>query len=146
MYFASTDNSSEITSNGQQSQDVQKETFPSLAEESMWRMIKQTPECILMTYQVPERVTEAVLREDLGKLAGMRGRQPWFSRGQREELVKVHSWIQSQTIPQGIDIQMTLRHAARSCSFLEGCITCESQDSLSDAAEPCGQAPAANSG
>ncbi|XP_004417716.1 PREDICTED: period circadian protein homolog 3-like isoform X2 [Odobenus rosmarus divergens] len=132
MYFASTDNSSEITSNGQQSQDVQKETFPSLAEESMWRMIKQTPECILMTYQVPERVTEAVLREDLGKLAGMRGRQPWFSRGQREELVKVHSWIQSQTIPQGIDIQ--------------GCITCESQDSLSDAAEPCGQAPAANSG
>ncbi|XP_073759502.1 period circadian protein homolog 3 isoform X1 [Callorhinus ursinus] len=132
MYFASTDYSSEITSNGQQSQDVQKETFPSLAEESMWRMIKQTPECILMTYQVPERVTEAVLREDLGKLAGMRGQQPWFSRGQREELVKVHSWIQSQTIPQGIDIQ--------------GRSTCESQDSLGDATEPRGQAPAASSG
>ncbi|XP_064446076.1 period circadian protein homolog 3 isoform X1 [Mirounga angustirostris] len=132
MYFASTDYSSEITSNGQQSQDVQKETFPSLAEESMWRMIKQTPECILMTYQVPERVTEAVLREDLGKLAGMRGRQPRFSRRQREELVKVHSWMQSQTIPQGIDIQ--------------GCVTCESQDSLGDAAEPRGQAAAASSG
>ncbi|XP_047580701.1 period circadian protein homolog 3 isoform X4 [Lutra lutra] len=144
--FAST-GCPETTSNGQQSEDAQEEeTFPGLAEEAMWRMIKQTPEHVLMTYQVPERVTEAVLREDLEKLAGLRGRQPRFSRSQREELAKVHSWIQSQTVPQGIDIQMTLRHAAHSCSFSEGCVTCESQDSLGDTAEPCGQAPAANSG
>lgn len=52
-------------------------------------------------------MTEAVLREDLEKLAGLRGRQPRFSRGQREELAKVHAWIQSQTVPQGIDIQVS---------------------------------------
>lgn len=51
------------------------------------------------------RVTEAVLREDLEKLAGMWRRQPRFSRGQREELAKVHCWIQSQTSTRGIDIQ-----------------------------------------
>ena len=54
--FAPSDDSSEISQNGQQSQDVQKkETFPKLAEESIWRMIKQTPDLILMMYQVPER-------------------------------------------------------------------------------------------
>ncbi|KAM8954997.1 period circadian protein homolog 3 [Lycaon pictus] len=132
IYLASSDYSSEITSNGQQFQDVQgKETFPGLAEESMWRMIKQTPECILMTYQVPERVTEAVLREDLEKLASMQGQQPWFSRGQRQELASVHSWIQSQTVPQGIDIQ--------------DCVTCESKESVRVFAESCGHTPAANS-
>uniref|UniRef100_A0A8C7ALU3 Period circadian regulator 3 n=1 Tax=Neovison vison TaxID=452646 RepID=A0A8C7ALU3_NEOVI len=131
--FASTD-CPETTSNGQQSEDAQEEeTFPGLADEAMWRRRKQTPEHVLMTYQVPERVTEAVLREDLEKLAGLRGRQPRFSRGQREELAKVHAWIQSQTVPQGIDIQVRL-------------CPCESQDPLGDTAEPCGQAPAANSG
>ncbi|XP_077007540.1 period circadian protein homolog 3 isoform X4 [Tamandua tetradactyla] len=54
--FASSDYYSEISQEGQKSQDVQeKEAFPNLAEESIWRVIEQTPECILMTYQVPER-------------------------------------------------------------------------------------------
>uniref|UniRef100_A0ABI8A491 Period circadian-like C-terminal domain-containing protein n=1 Tax=Felis catus TaxID=9685 RepID=A0ABI8A491_FELCA len=108
IYSTSGDYSSEITSEGQQSQDVQKkETFPNFAEESVWRMIKQTPECILMTYQVPERVKETVLKGDLERLVGMRPRQPRFSRAQREELAKVHSWIQSQTVPREIDIQVS---------------------------------------
>ncbi|XP_060139552.1 period circadian protein homolog 3 isoform X3 [Globicephala melas] len=127
--FATSDYSSEILQNGQQSQDVQKkETFPNLAEESIWRMIEQTPECILMTYQVPERVKEIVLKEDLENLESMRRRQPQFSHGQREELANVRSWIQSQTIPQEIDIQ--------------GCVTCENGDSAGDAAESCGPDPA----
>lgn len=127
--FATSDYSSEIFQNGQQSQDVQKkETFPNLAEESIWRMIEQTPECILMTYQVPERVKEIVLKEDLENLESMRRRQPQFSHGQREELANARSWIQSQTIPQEIDIQ--------------GCVTCENGDSAGDAAESCGRDPA----
>ncbi|KAM9110098.1 period circadian protein homolog 3 isoform 6-T9 [Megaptera novaeangliae] len=127
--FATSDYSSEIFQNGQQSQDVlKKETFPNLAEESIWRMIEQTPECILMTYQVPERVKEIVLKEDLERLESMRWRQPQFSHGQREELANVYSWIQSQTIPQEIDIQ--------------GCVTCENGDSAGDAAESCGPDPA----
>ncbi|XP_007453368.1 PREDICTED: period circadian protein homolog 3 [Lipotes vexillifer] len=129
VHFATRDYSSEIFQNGQQSQDVQKkETFPNLAEESTWRMIEQTPECILMTYQVPERVKEIVLKEDLEKLESMRRRQPQFSHGQREELANVHSWFQSQTIPQEIDIQ--------------GCVTCENGASAGDAAESCGPDPA----
>ncbi|XP_045402193.1 period circadian protein homolog 3 isoform X1 [Lemur catta] len=133
MYFATSHYSSEISQNGQQSQDVQKkETFPNLAEESVWRMIQQTPASILMTYQVPERVKEVVLKEDLEKLESMRQHQPHFSQGQKEELAKVYSWLQRQSIPQEIDIQ--------------GCVTCENKGSVDDAAEPCGQDPAEDSG
>uniref|UniRef100_I3LSH1 Period circadian regulator 3 n=1 Tax=Sus scrofa TaxID=9823 RepID=I3LSH1_PIG len=92
---------------GQQSQDEQrKETFPGLADDSIWRMIEQTPECVLMTYQVPKRVKEIVLREDLEKLESMRRRQPHFSHGQRKELAAVYAWIQSQTVPQERDTQI----------------------------------------
>uniref|UniRef100_A0A8D0TH10 Period circadian-like C-terminal domain-containing protein n=1 Tax=Sus scrofa TaxID=9823 RepID=A0A8D0TH10_PIG len=105
--FASSDSSSEITPGGQQSQDEQrKETFPGLADDSIWRMIEQTPECVLMTYQVPKRVKEIVLREDLEKLESMRRRQPHFSHGQRKELAAVYAWIQSQTVPQERDTQV----------------------------------------
>ncbi|XP_028696103.2 period circadian protein homolog 3 isoform X3 [Macaca mulatta] len=108
IYFTSSVYS-KISQNGQQSQDVQKkETFPNDAEESIWRMIRQTPECVLMTYQVPERVKEVVLKEDLEKLESMRQQQPQFSHGQKEELAKVYNWIQSQTVPQEINIQVTL--------------------------------------
>ncbi|XP_011904896.1 PREDICTED: period circadian protein homolog 3 isoform X1 [Cercocebus atys] len=108
LYFTSSVYS-KISQNGQQSQDVQKkETFPNVAEESIWRMIRQTPECVLMTYQVPERVKEVVLKEDLEKLENMRQQQPQFSHGQKEELAKVYNWIQSQTVPQEINIQVTL--------------------------------------
>ncbi|XP_064219266.1 period circadian protein homolog 3 isoform X1 [Aotus nancymaae] len=127
IYFTGSAYSSEISQNGQQSQDVQKkEIFPNVAEESIWRMIRQTPECILMTYQVPKRVKEVVLKEDLERLESMKQQQPQFSHGQQEELAKVYNWIQSQAIPQEIDVQ--------------ACVTCESADSADDAATSSGQA------
>ncbi|XP_006885975.1 PREDICTED: period circadian protein homolog 3 [Elephantulus edwardii] len=129
MYLASSDYSSETSQNGQTSQDAQeKETSLKSAQESIWSMIEQTPECILMTYQVPDRVKEVVLKEDLEKLENMRQGQPQFSQGQREELAKVHSWIQSQTIPQEIDVQ--------------GCVTCENRDSSVEDAGCSSQGPA----
>ncbi|XP_036917942.1 period circadian protein homolog 3 isoform X2 [Sturnira hondurensis] len=130
--FASSEDSSETPRSGQQSQGVQtKAALPSLRDESIWRMIKETPECVLMTYQVPERVTEDVLKEDLEKLEGMRWQQPHFSPGQRAELARVHSWIQSQTLPQEIDIP--------------GCVTCKSEDLVAGAVGPRGEDPAEDS-
>ncbi|XP_048206124.1 period circadian protein homolog 3 [Perognathus longimembris pacificus] len=91
----------ETPRSGQQSRGAQrKEALPGSAPESVWRMIEQTPEGVLMTYQMPERIKEVVLKEDLEQLEGMRQHQPHFSPGQREELAKVHRWIQSQSIPQ----------------------------------------------
>ncbi|XP_075406732.1 period circadian protein homolog 3 isoform X2 [Tenrec ecaudatus] len=98
-YSARHDSSSEI-------QDTQqKATTLGSTQESIWTMIEQTPECVLMTYQVPKRVNDVVLKEDLEKLESMKRRQPRFSQGQSKELAKVHAWIQSQTVPPEINIQ-----------------------------------------
>ncbi|XP_013359717.1 PREDICTED: period circadian protein homolog 3 isoform X2 [Chinchilla lanigera] len=100
VHFSSSDCCSELSEDGWQSPDVQwKEAHPNRAEDSIWRMIEQVPEQVLMTYQVPERVKEVVLKEDLKKLESMRQQQPQFSPGQKEELAKVHSWIQGQQVP-----------------------------------------------
>ncbi|XP_066231029.1 period circadian protein homolog 3 isoform X3 [Saccopteryx leptura] len=132
LCFASSDYSSEVTESGLRAPEAQKEEAArDLAEEPMWRMIRQTPECVLMTYQLPKRAEETVLREDLEKLESMRGRQPQFSHGQRAELARAHAWVQSRTLPHGMDFQ--------------GCVTCRSKHPASGTAGPCGQDVAADS-
>ncbi|XP_007492170.2 period circadian protein homolog 3 isoform X1 [Monodelphis domestica] len=113
-YFASSDYSSETSQNRQKSEE--KETPHKSGRDAIWGMIKQTPECVLMTYQVPERVKEDVLKEDLEKLESMRQHQPRFTDGQKEELAEVHPWIQSQMVPREIDTH--------------GCVTCDNKHSL----------------
>ncbi|XP_078001832.1 period circadian protein homolog 3 isoform X2 [Phascolarctos cinereus] len=119
-YFASSDYSSETSQNEQKSEE--KEAPHKSGRDAIWGMVEQTPECIWMTYQVPERVKEDVLKEDLEKLASMRQHQPWFTDGQKEELAEVHPWIQSQTVPREIDTQ--------------GCVTCDSKRLLGVGALP----------
>ncbi|XP_068935233.1 period circadian protein homolog 3 isoform X1 [Petaurus breviceps papuanus] len=119
-YFASSDYSSETSQNEQKSEE--KEAPHKSGRDAIWGMIEQTPECVLMTYQVPERVKEDVLKEDLEKLESMKQHQPRFTDGQKEELAEVHPWIQSQTVPREIDTQ--------------GCVTCDSKRLLSVGALP----------
>ncbi|XP_054576817.1 period circadian protein homolog 3 [Eptesicus fuscus] len=98
------EDASEVAPAGQQPGDVrERAACPRAAEESVWSRIAQTPERVLMTYQVPARVPEVVLREDLEKLAGMRQRQPRFSPGQRAELAGARAWLQRQSLPAGAD-------------------------------------------
>lgn len=109
IYFSSTDYASEVSENRQRPQDRQRdEALPGAAEESIWRMIERTPECVLMTYQVPERGREEVLKQDLEKLQSMEQQQPLFSPAQREELAKVRSWIHSHTAPQEGHLQVSM--------------------------------------
>ncbi|KAH0502157.1 Period circadian protein-like protein 3 [Microtus ochrogaster] len=107
VHFSSSDYSG-ISENGQRSQNRQRnEALPGVAEESIWRMIEQTPERVLMTYQLPERRREEVLRGDLAKLSSMQQQQPQFTPAQKEELAKVCSWIHSQTAPQEGHLQVS---------------------------------------
>ncbi|XP_043852891.1 period circadian protein homolog 3 isoform X2 [Dromiciops gliroides] len=124
-YFASSDYSSETSQNEQKSEE--KEAPHKSGRGTIWGMIEQTPECVLMTYQVPERVKEDVLKEDLEKLESMRQHQPRFTDGQKEELAEVHPWIQSQTIPREIDTH--------------GCVTCDGKCLLGVGALPFEKSP-----
>lgn len=92
-------------------------------------MIEETPEHVLMTYQLPERRREEVLRGDLAKLSSMEQHQPQFSPAQKEELATVHSWIHSQT-------------AAPQEGHLQSCVACEDRGSVGDTAEAHEQQPA----
>ncbi|XP_036205383.1 period circadian protein homolog 3 isoform X2 [Myotis myotis] len=107
MCLSGSDGASEVAPDGRQPREVRAgDAVPHAAEEPVWRMIAQTPECVLMTYQLPERVQDVVLREDLAKLERMRRRQPQFSAGQRAEL----AGAQSRGLPPGADT-----HACASC-------------------------------
>ncbi|KFV96223.1 Period circadian protein 3, partial [Eurypyga helias] len=89
----------------------EKGTAHQYTHESAWVMMDHTPERVLMTYQMPNRVKEEVLKEDLEKLTVMRKQQPWFTDRQKKELAEVHTWMRTQTVPLQISTQ--------------GCVTCD---------------------
>ncbi|NXE94102.1 PER3 protein, partial [Menura novaehollandiae] len=98
----------------------EKETAYKSKHESAWVMMDHTPERVLMNYQMPNRVKEEVLKQDLENLAVMRKQQPWFTDGQKKELAEVHTWIRTQTVPLQIGTQ--------------GCVTCDCREASCEAA------------
>ncbi|NXT73984.1 PER3 protein, partial [Zapornia atra] len=97
-----------------------KGTAHQSQHESAWMMMDHTPEQVLMTYQMPNRIKEEVLKEDLEKLTVMRKQQPWFTDGQKKELAEVHTWIRTQSVPLQISTQ--------------GCVTCDIREASCEAA------------
>ncbi|KAM4758228.1 period circadian protein homolog 3 isoform 5-T5 [Cyanocitta cristata] len=117
-YFAS--NYSSETSKEEKNQEAEeKGTAYKSKHESAWVM-DHTPERVLMNYQMPNRIKEEVLKQDLEKLAVMQKQQPWFTDGQKKELAEVHTWIRTQTVPLQISTQ--------------GCVTCDSREVSCEAA------------
>ncbi|NXX83385.1 PER3 protein, partial [Urocolius indicus] len=98
----------------------EKGTAHKSNHESAWVMMDHTPEQVLMTYQMPNRIKEDVLKEDLEKLTVMQKQQPWFTDGQKKELAEVHTWIRTQTVPLQISTQ--------------GCVTCDIREASCEAA------------
>ncbi|XP_029434156.1 LOW QUALITY PROTEIN: period circadian protein homolog 3 [Rhinatrema bivittatum] len=106
-YFASNDSS-------ETSQEVEETAaFHRAVGDCLWTMIERTPVPVMMTYQVPSRDKEMLLKEDLEKLSAMRNMQPHFTDQQKEELAEVHPWIRHCSIPQEINTP--------------GCVSCESR-------------------
>ncbi|NXC44426.1 PER3 protein, partial [Penelope pileata] len=123
--FSSLGSHSSETSGGSTEEKNQeakeKETSHKLKHESAWVMIDHTPEQVLMTYQMPSRIKEEVLKDDLEKLIVMRKQQPWFTDGQKKELAEAHAWIRTQTVPLQISAQ--------------GCVTCDIREASCEAAK-----------
>ncbi|KAM6236850.1 period circadian protein homolog 3 isoform 4-T5 [Spheniscus humboldti] len=118
-YFASND-SSEASKEEKNQEAEEKGTAHKSNHESARVMMDHTPERVLMTYQMPNRIKEEVLKEDLEKLIVMRKQQPWFTDGQKKELAEVHTWIRTQTVPLQISTQ--------------GCVTCDIMEVSCEAA------------
>ncbi|XP_030319741.1 period circadian protein homolog 3 isoform X2 [Calypte anna] len=117
-YFASSD-SSEASKEEKTQEEEEKGPVHKSKHESARVMMDHTPEQVLMTYQMPNRIKEEVLKGDLEKLTVMQKQQPWFTDGQKKELAEVHPWIRTQTVPLEISTQ--------------GCVTCDIREASCEA-------------
>ncbi|XP_066483742.1 period circadian protein homolog 1 isoform X2 [Tiliqua scincoides] len=104
-YFGSID-SSENDLRGKKRSDVEdNEHFMKyVLQDPIWLLMANTDDKVMMTYQLPSRDLEAVLKEDREKLKQMQKRQPRFSEEQKKELAEVHSWVQKGILPKAINI------------------------------------------
>ncbi|XP_036757067.2 period circadian protein homolog 2 [Manis pentadactyla] len=82
-------------------------------QDPIWLLMAHMDDSVMMTYQVPSRDLEAVLKEDREKLRLLRKFQPRFTEGQRRELQEAHPWGQPCGLP-------AVLHAAE-------CVYCDSQ-------------------
>ncbi|XP_051768463.1 period circadian protein homolog 3 isoform X4 [Ctenopharyngodon idella] len=116
-YFASNDSSdtSRKARKSAEAQERERTAFKKHVDNPLWSMIKQTPEPVMMTYQISPRDQAQVLQEDREKLVLMQPMQPWFTQDQKKELAEVHPWIHQHTVPQEIDTQ--------------GCVSCNTMES-----------------
>ncbi|XP_058480830.1 period circadian protein homolog 1b [Solea solea] len=89
-------------------------------QDPIWLLMANTDDKVMMTYQLPVRDMETVLREDREALRNMQKHQPRFSEEQKRELSQVHPWVRTGRLPRAIN--------------LSGCTGCKSPPSVPPAA------------
>ncbi|XP_068959353.1 period circadian protein homolog 2 isoform X2 [Petaurus breviceps papuanus] len=75
-------------------------------QEPVWLLMANTDHDVMMTYQLPPRNLEAVLKEDREKLKVMQKLQPRFTDKQKQELHAVHAWMPRGGLPRALDLAM----------------------------------------
>ncbi|XP_041840873.1 period circadian protein homolog 1b isoform X2 [Melanotaenia boesemani] len=73
-------------------------------QDPIWLLMANTDDKVMMTYQLPIRDMETVLREDREALRNLQKHQPRFTDEQKKELSQVHPWIRTGRLPRAINI------------------------------------------
>ncbi|XP_075906787.1 period circadian protein homolog 1b isoform X3 [Nelusetta ayraudi] len=73
-------------------------------QDPIWLLMANTDDKVMMTYQLPVRDIDTVLREDREALRSMQKHQPRFSEEQKSELSQVHPWIRTGRLPRAINV------------------------------------------
>lgn len=81
------------------------EHFEYVLQEPMWLLMSNADENVMMTYQMPSRDIQKVLRDDKERLRHMQKCQPRFSSDQRRELVEEHTWMRRGGLPKAINVK-----------------------------------------
>ncbi|XP_013013054.2 period circadian protein homolog 2 isoform X2 [Cavia porcellus] len=104
-YFGSID-SSENNHKAKVNADAEesKHLIKYVLQDPIWLLMADTNDSVMMTYQLPSRDLESVLKEDREKLQLLQRSQPRFTEGQRRELREVHPWVQTGGLPAAIDV------------------------------------------
>ncbi|XP_053895238.1 period circadian protein homolog 2 isoform X1 [Malaclemys terrapin pileata] len=102
-YFGSID-SSENNHNTKKNTEMENSEhfFKYDLQDPIWLLMANTDDSVMMTYQIPSRNVEMVLKEDKQKLKQMQKFQPKFTEEQKRELIEVHPWIQKDRLPKAV--------------------------------------------
>ncbi|KAL6472124.1 hypothetical protein MHYP_G00183120 [Metynnis hypsauchen] len=104
-YFGSIDSSENDHGHKQASGASGEEQFIKyVLQDPIWLLMANTDEKVMMTYQMPKRDRETVLREDREVMKTAQMQQPHFTEEQKKELSQVHPWIQTGCLPKAINI------------------------------------------
>ncbi|XP_051540599.1 period circadian protein homolog 1a isoform X2 [Myxocyprinus asiaticus] len=102
-YFGSIDSSE--NSHKPASGDMGGEQFIKFVpQDPIWLLMANTDDKVMMTYQIPIRDRDSVLKEDRDALKDILKHQPHFTEEQKKELSQVHPWIQTGCLPKAINI------------------------------------------
>ncbi|KAL7851714.1 hypothetical protein AOLI_G00220700 [Acnodon oligacanthus] len=104
-YFGSID-SSENDHKDKRKKDGQN--FKYVLQDPLWLLMANADDKVMMTYQVPARDMEKVLRDDRERLRRMQKSQPRFTSDQRRELIEQHPWMRRGGLPKAIDVKECL--------------------------------------
>ncbi|XP_067330874.1 period circadian protein homolog 2 isoform X2 [Channa argus] len=111
-YFGSVDSSQNSQnvighlsiSEGRPVEMEQSEQFiKNVLQDPQWLLMANTDYEVMMTYQLPSRDIQKVLKEDREKLRLLQKNQPHFTEEQKKELMDVHPWIKKGCLPKAID-------------------------------------------
>uniref|UniRef100_A0A1A7Z4X9 Period circadian protein homolog 2 n=1 Tax=Iconisemion striatum TaxID=60296 RepID=A0A1A7Z4X9_9TELE len=74
-------------------------------QEPLWLLMANADDKVMMTYQMPSRDIQRVLREDKERLRQMQKSQPHFTSEQRRELLEEHPWMRRGGLPSAINVK-----------------------------------------
>ncbi|KAK7125878.1 hypothetical protein R3I93_021297 [Phoxinus phoxinus] len=104
-YFGSIDSSENDHTHKPASGDLGGEQFINFVlQDPIWLLMANTDDKVMMTYQIPIKDRESVLKEDRDALKAVQKHQPHFTEEQKKELTQVHPWIQTGCLPKAINI------------------------------------------
>ncbi|XP_063756718.1 period circadian protein homolog 1b isoform X2 [Eleginops maclovinus] len=83
---------------------AEEQFIKCVLQDPIWLLMANTDDKVMMTYELPVRDMETVLREDREALRNMQKQQPRFSEDQKRELSQVHPWIRTGRLPRAINI------------------------------------------
>ncbi|XP_052404132.1 period circadian protein homolog 2-like isoform X1 [Carassius gibelio] len=107
-YFASVDSSQKshkAKGQGSGALDGSETLIKYALQDPLWLLMANVDEDVTMSYQLPSRDIQTVLREDREKLRQMQKSQPRFTEEQRRELLEVHPWMRRGGLPKAFDVK-----------------------------------------
>ncbi|XP_077085635.1 period circadian protein homolog 1b isoform X2 [Siphateles boraxobius] len=104
-YFGSVDSSENSHSRKQTAEgDGEAQFIRCVLQDPIWLLMANTDEKTMMTYQLPIRDRDSVLKADRAALRAMQKQQPRFTEEQKSELSQVHPWIRTGRLPRALNI------------------------------------------